>query len=233
MHRGFVRGPPEGHGRPEARRRPPRHADAEAPICGVRARVLVACSRMTTPTISVVRGRRVHLRRLEGGDREAFIAAVLRSTRLHDRWVSPVRDAAGYDGYLARTGAEFVPCGLFTNDANALAGVFNLSQIFMGSFCSAYLGYFAFEPYARRGLMREGLDLLLRVAFEQLSLHRIEANVQPDNRASIALVQRCGFEREGYSPGYLFIAGAWRDHERWAIRREIWRPEHAAPGGRR
>lgn len=58
---------------------------------------------------------------------------------------------------------------------------------------------------------------VLRYAVGQLRLHRLEANIQPGNHSSLRLVQRVGFRREGYSPGMLFIDGAWRDHERWAI----------------
>ncbi len=65
--------------------------------------------------------------------------------------------------------------------------------------------------------MHDGLRLLLRIAFRRLGLHRIEANIQPGNDASVALVRGAGFQREGYSPRYLKIAGRWRDHERWAI----------------
>ena len=65
--------------------------------------------------------------------------------------------------------------------------------------------------------MREGLQAVVRHAFKTLKLHRLEANIQPGNARSIALVKACGFRKEGYSPRYLKIAGRWRDHERWAI----------------
>jgi ribosomal-protein-alanine N-acetyltransferase len=104
-----------------------------------------------------------------------------------------------------------------TNDDGSLAGAIPNSQIVLGPFRSGYLGYYAFEPHAGRGLMREGLDLTVRYAFGTLGLHRLEANVQPGNASSIGLVRRCGFRFEGLSPRYLKVAGRWRDHERWAV----------------
>jgi len=71
--------------------------------------------------------------------------------------------------------------------------------------------------------MTEGLQLVLRHAFRRLKLHRLEANIQPANTASIRLVRSLGFRKEGFSPRYLKIGGRWRDHERWALLVEDWR----------
>jgi ribosomal-protein-alanine N-acetyltransferase len=99
----------------------------------------------------------------------------------------------------------------------ALVGVINLSEIVLGAFRSAYLGYYSFAGYERQGLMREGLAAVVRHAFKSMKLHRLEANIQPGNTASIALARSCGFSKEGFSPRYLKIGGRWRDHERWAL----------------
>jgi ribosomal-protein-alanine N-acetyltransferase len=101
-------------------------------------------------------------------------------------------------------------------------GVVNLDEIVYGCFRSAYLGYYAFVPYAGRGLMKQGLDLVITHAFNEMKLHRLEANIQPRNVPSKALVKTLGFRREGFSQRYLKINGRWRDHERWAILSEDW-----------
>jgi ribosomal-protein-alanine N-acetyltransferase len=169
----------------------------------------------------LARGDRVYLRRLTASDAEEFIERTRASRRLHDRWAAPPDTVDAFRDYLARSRRRDAETLLVCRaEDGAIAGVFTLSQIFQGSFQNAVLGYFAFEPFARKAYMREGLGLVLRRAFDEIGLHRVEASIQPGNRASIALVQGAGFRLEGYSPRYLKIAGRWRDHERWAITAE-------------
>jgi len=157
------------------------------------------------------------------GDCAAFLAAVRRSRTLHGAWVQPPATAAAFDQWVARAHESNRRSYLVRlRPKGELVGVVNVSEIVRGSFQSAYLGYYGFAPWHGQGLMTAGLALVLREAFRTLKLHRVEANIQPGNTASRALVQRLGFTREGLSPRYLKIAGRWRDHERWALLRENW-----------
>lgn len=151
-------------------------------------------------------------------DEAAFLRAVAASRNLHVPWVEPPNTTERFAQYLERMARPENAARLIVAvETGGLVGVVNISQIVRGAFQSAYLGFYAFEPYAGRGLMRAGLGLVLDEAFGALGLHRVEANIQPENQASIRLVQRCGFRREGFSPRYLRIADEWRDHERWAL----------------
>jgi ribosomal-protein-alanine N-acetyltransferase len=168
---------------------------------------------------------RVAIRPPTRADQAAFVAAVRRSRALHGRWITPkARTPQEYAAYLKRfsTGCHhgflIIHC-----DSGDIAGVININDIIRGAFQSASLGYYAFEPHASRGLMYEGMLLVLKYAFRKLKLHRIEANIQPDNRASIALVRKCGFVREGFSRRMLKVQGRWRDHERWTLLAENFR----------
>jgi ribosomal-protein-alanine N-acetyltransferase len=112
-------------------------------------------------------------------------------------------------------------------EEGALAGAITVSEIVRGPFCSAYLGYYAFTPHSDKGYTTCGIAAVVTDAFKVHGLHRLEANIQPENAASRAVVRKLGFRLEGYSPRYLKIAGRWRDHERWAITAEEWRPKCA------
>jgi len=155
--------------------------------------------------------------------RDEFLAAVKRSRKLHGRWASPPATPEMFDAYLDRLRKQTHLSYWVRTDLGDLAGVFNINEIVRGVFCSGYLGYYAFAPHHGHGYMKKGLGALLSEAFGPQRLHRLEANIQPENEASRRLVQGVGFRLEGFSPRYLKIAGRWRDHERWAITAEEWR----------
>jgi len=158
------------------------------------------------------------LREPRSADREEFLERVRASRPFHRPWTYPPDTPEGFEALVRRAEVSTERVHLICRaEDDAIVGVGNLSQIFLGDFRSAYLGFFGFRPYARLGYMTEGVGLVLRVAFEDVGLHRVEANVQPGNERSIALLERLGFRREGYSPRYLKIGGRWRDHVRYAI----------------
>jgi ribosomal-protein-alanine N-acetyltransferase len=162
--------------------------------------------------------KNVRIVRLRPGDESAFVSGAQASRKLHSKWVSPPITRALFRKKLKYLqGAANLAYCVRRVDNDALVGCIEITQIVRGPFRSAYLGYYAFSGHARQGLMREGLQLVVRLAFTKLKLHRLEANIQPENLASITLARACGFKKEGYSPRYLKIRGRWRDHERWAI----------------
>lgn len=151
-------------------------------------------------------------------DREEFLELVLASRRLHRSWAYPPDTVDDFDALLRRADAPTERVHLICRvEDGAIVGVANLSQILLHNFKSAYLGYFGFQPFEGQGYVADGVRLVLREAFGGIGLHRVEANVQPENERSIALLERLGFRREGYSPRYLKIGGRWRDHVRYAI----------------
>ncbi|MEI6028898.1 MAG: GNAT family N-acetyltransferase [Betaproteobacteria bacterium] len=104
-------------------------------------------------------------------------------------------------------------------DTSRLVGSIGLSQIARGPFQNAMLGYAVDADCQGQGLMREALQAVIAHAFSPaVHLHRIQANVRPENARSVALLQRLGFEDEGLAREYLFIDGAWRDHRMFALR---------------
>ncbi len=175
--------------------------------------------------------RRVFLRTPLRSDRGEFLALMRSSRSLHRPWASAPIDDDRFDAYLVDAQRpDFEAMLLCRGDDGAIIGFFNLSTITRGLLQSAFLGYAVGAPFAGQGYMREGIALVVRHAFLALRLHRVEANIQPGNLASIALAQSAGFKREGFSPRYLKIGGRWRDHERWALLAEDWRPRPATPG---
>jgi [ribosomal protein S5]-alanine N-acetyltransferase len=166
----------------------------------------------------VARGPRVFLRPVSAADEDEFLERVRASRVLHRPWSYPPETAEAFDEFVHRqrrpTSRGLLVC---RNEDGGIAGWFGVSQIFHGPFKSAFLGYYAFVPHAGKGYMREGLDLVVRHAFDDLRLHRLQASIQPANERSIALVRGAGFTKEGYGRRYLKIGGRWRDHEHWIV----------------
>ena len=151
----------------------------------------------------------------------------LRSQESHAQW-DPIRPAGFWDlptvaerlrVQVAEAQAQVSLCLAFSekNDPTAIIGVANLRNMIRGAMLGCHLGYALAPDAVCRGYMTEAVERIVRIAFEDLALHRVEANVIPRNVRSIAVLERTGFSAEGISPRYLRIAGTWEDHVRYAV----------------
>ena len=173
---------------------------------------------------TVATGEKVFLRAPTTKDLAEVIARNHASIRFHRGLVAPPKKPEQFTSFLKRCRRADCACFFICRITDgSIIGSISLSQIFRGGFQNAYLGYYVGARFARQGYMTEALQLMLEYTFERLRLHRVEANIQPENVASIALVKRAGFVREGFSRRYLKVCGRWRDHERWAIIAEDWK----------
>ena len=161
---------------------------------------------------------RVYIRRPELSDRQAFALAMKHSNGLHEPWVSAPTTELSFRRYIKRIQGDIDDGFLILRvDDEAIVGVVNLNVMIYAALCSAYLGYYGVAEHVGKGFMKQGMMHVINHSFSEMGLHRLEANIQPDNSASLALVKSLGFQREGYSPRYLKIGNQWRDHERWAL----------------
>ena len=192
---------------------------------------------MSVEPIAELRTARLALRASDPAFAETAADYYRRNREAHARWNPPQADTMfSVEGQRERltTSAASVAAGtlvgwwLFAHAAPPRAiGQIHLSQIARGPFCNAMLGYSIDAMHEGRGLMREALEVVLADAFGRVGLHRVQANVRPENLRSLGLLQRLGFEREGLAREYLFIDGAWRDHVMTARRAPGWPAERA------
>ncbi|MEJ1157769.1 GNAT family N-acetyltransferase [Prosthecomicrobium sp. N25] len=118
------------------------------------------------------------------------------------------------------------PFFLFRSADHALLGGLTLSYVRRGVTQSCALGYWMGAAHAGKGYMTSAVRAALPFAFTTLRLHRVEAACLPSNAASIRLLEKVGFTREGYARRYLCINGFWQDHLLYAVVDEDW---HARP----
>jgi ribosomal-protein-alanine N-acetyltransferase len=163
-----------------------------------------------TPSITV--------KKISPKDENEFLRAARASRLSHQAWVKVPLTPIAFRRYVneMRT-AEDLAFVVRRNDTKSIVGVVELQDIFMGDFKNAYIIYYVFDGQQRQGLMTHAVTAVIRIAFSTLKLHRLEANIQPENRASKKLAKACGFSKEGYSPKFLKKGGRWCDHERWAL----------------
>ena len=142
---------------------------------------------------------------------------------------SPIREAEFYtEGFQSRqleeqrllwqagTGFRFYICRKAAPEE--VIGSLALNNVVRGAFHSCFLGYQLDAEHARQGYMTEAINRMVEFAFQELNLHRIEANIIPRNIPSRALAEKCSFQIEGLSPKYLKINGVWEDHVHYVIR---------------
>ena len=166
---------------------------------------------------------RVYLSRIVPSGEAEFLAASRASSHFQHPWMFPPTEPEGYAVYLARARQSNMEFFLVrAKEDSRLCGVVNVRNIVRGNYRSAFCGHYAFAGAEGRGLMRDGLAMVVWFGFGHLGLHRLALNIQPGNHRSIAVAKKIGCKKEGFSPKLIMVNGDWRDHERWAIRAETY-----------
>ena len=158
-------------------------------------------------------------------NQDNFIRTMHLSQHIHHPWLQAPSTPEEYRKYLEKYQASTTNKSylVFAKDnPEQILGVINLNEIIRGCFHNAFLAYYASCYGVGKGVMLQALKLVIDQAFNQLNLHRIEANIQPTNVKSIQFIQRAGFRNEGMAHSYLFIDGVWQDHLRFALLNHDW-----------
>ncbi len=185
-------------------------------------------------SVSELVGARALLRPLKAEDWEAWREVRIRCRDWLEQWepkpdlgsADPVADR---EAFRARCGAwerqrhfdAAYGYGLFLVDGR-FAGEVSLGSVQRGPFQMGYIGYWIDEALAGRGYVPEGVVLLMRHAFDALTLHRLEAAIVPRNDASRRVAEKLGMREEGVAQRFLQIQGVYEDHVRYAITIEEW-----------
>jgi ribosomal-protein-alanine N-acetyltransferase len=171
-------------------------------------------------------GSPVYLRRLERGDLDALSELRLRNREFLQPF-EPLRPEsfwtlAGQERDLdssleASVSDRGFAFGIFEKDTDEMVGRIALSNVSRGAWQNATVGYFIDQAHQGRGYATEAVRWVLRWAFDELRLHRVQAGVMPRNVASARVLEKAGFRLEGRSPRYLCINGTWEDHDMYAV----------------
>ncbi|MEM7098267.1 MAG: GNAT family N-acetyltransferase [Pseudomonadota bacterium] len=167
---------------------------------------------------SIARDQTTYIRKITRADESEFVDLMKHSAELHEPWISPPTNRTLYRHYMQRLATpDHEGLAICRTSDQRIVGAVNINSIVRGSFLSASLGYYVGAEFQGQGYMKSGLTQVVNYATQTLGLHRLEANIQPENVRSQKLVERCGFVKEGYSKNFLYINGEWRDHVRWCF----------------
>ena len=209
-------------------------ARSDPPDSWLARRIIAADLYRTQNDTHVLTTPRLRLRLL-GPDDTAAVTTYLVRNREHFSRAGPRVDDAYFTHEYQQTRltrelemmdeGTLVRLWVFLRDGAANAGPIgdiSLSHIIHGVMFSCFLGYKIDSEHAGKGYMTEALGRAVEFAFENLGLHRVEANIMPSNIRSQRVVERLGFSREGYSRSYLLINGVWEDHLRYTRLNDAW-----------
>ena len=161
---------------------------------------------------------KIYLVKLRSSNEKEYLKSVHASLKSIEPWIQIPTTTKSFAKFLKEVSNSSDKAYLVRRlSDDALVGVIEIRDIFMGIFKCGYLIYYSFDGFRGQGYMKEGLKLIISKAFKKMQLHRLEANIQPTNEGSKGLAKTAGLLYEGYSPKFLKINGEWRDHERWAI----------------
>ena len=169
-------------------------------------RLVPAAPEMATVVADYYRRNREFLRDYEPGREEAFFTMAYQAALLEKE--AQERKAGTSARFYIQPARE----------PERIIGMIGLNNIIRGAFQSAFLGYKLDSAYCNRGYMTMAVAMMVEYAFQELRLHRIEANVMPRNRASLRVLEKNDFENEGLAKRYLQINGEWEDHIHMVIR---------------
>ena len=186
--------------------------------CTVAVMTAPQSSDLLMDNLFLARGDRTAIRHVRYSDMEEFVRLSAASTTLHDPWIYSPRSAGQFQEYLKRFDGPNSLCLLICDtNSESIVGFATVSGIIRNPYHRGVLGYGAFAASTGKGYMTEGLQLVINHCFAVLNLHRLEADIQPENRRSIALARRVRMRREAFSPKFILINDVWCDHERWVI----------------
>jgi ribosomal-protein-alanine N-acetyltransferase len=170
-------------------------------------------------------GRKIYLRAFQLGDASELAAFHVRNRDYFSKFAASREDSYFTVMYQMQLIQQFIQdqfedaryCfGVFEANKNNLIGIVMLGEIARGPLQSAYLGYCIDQQVSGNGYASEAVNLLVQYGLNQLHLHRIEANVMPDNGASIRVLEKNRFEKEGLCRKSIQINGVWEDHYLYA-----------------